>query len=271
MYLDTIDGFVALAQKKVALLRRSPVGFLVSSALAGAYVGIGIVLILVLGSAVPAGAQKLVMATTFGIALTLVVIAGAELFTGHNMYMVFGRLRNRVSLSELAATWTACWTGNLGGAVILVVLVTLGGGAGLFDSAAGLLQKIARYKMNGTATELLARAALCNWLVCLAVWMSSRVTSDTAKCIVIWWCLTAFIACGFEHSVANMTLLSLALAGPAADGISLGGMAHNLFWVTLGNIIGGGAFVAGAYWSISRHALASESRTLPSGQASARE
>ena len=89
------------------------------------------------------------------------------------------------------------------------------------------------------------------WLVCLALWMSARVTSDSAKCIAIFWCLLAFIACGFEHSVANMTVLGLALAGQHPDTVSLAGAAHNLAWVTLGNAIGGGLFVAGAYWVAS--------------------
>jgi len=77
------------------------------------------------------------------------------------------------------------------------------------------------------------------------------VSSDSARCIVIAWCLLAFIACGFEHSVANMTLLLLALAGQHPETVSWAGMAWNLGWVTLGNIVGGAVFVAGAYWAAS--------------------
>src|SRR5207244_8136494 len=110
-----------------------------------------------------------------------------------------------------------------------------------------LVMKVAAAKMNGPAVALFARAILCNWLVCLAIWMSARVDSDSAKCIVIFWCLFAFIANGFEHSVANMTLLGLALAGNHPETVSVGGFAWNLLWVTLGNIVGGAVFVAGAY------------------------
>lgn len=121
----------------------------------------------------------------------------------------------------------------------------------------GLLQQIAAAKMNAPLGVLLARAVLCNWLVCLAVWMSAKVDSDTARCIVIWWCLFAFIACGFEHSVANMTLLSLALLGAHGAQISVSGLAHNLLWVSLGNVVVGALFVASAYWLVARQTMAS--------------
>lgn len=252
MYTQTIDQFIALAQKKMELLRESPLAFLVSSLQAGAYVGIGIVLIFVIGDAAPPEFRKLVMGVCFGIALTLVIIAGADLFTGHNMYGTFARLSGRMQTWEVARLWMVCWVGNLLGAAVLALLVTVGGGAGLHTSADGLLQSIASYKMTSSTEKLVARAVLCNWLVCLAIWMAFRVQSESAKCIVIWWCLLAFIACGFEHSVANMALLTLALLGPAAPGVSWGGMGHNLLWVTLGNVIGGALFVAGGYWVVAQ-------------------
>ena len=93
---------------------------------------------------------------------------------------------------------------------------------------------------------LLCRATLCNWLVCLAIWLPSRLASDSAKIIGMAWCLLAFVAPGFEHSVANMTVFSLGLLDPTPAG-TLGGAAYNLLWVTVGNIIGGGVLVAGAY------------------------
>ncbi|MDY0310368.1 MAG: formate/nitrite transporter family protein, partial [Castellaniella sp.] len=139
------------------------------------------------------------------------------------------------------------WIGNLCGGAVLAGLFIMGGGGGLLHDPQGLLMSVATQKMNGAAASLFARAVLCNWLVCLAVWMSARVSSDSARCIVIFWCLMAFIASGYEHSVANMTLLLLALAGNHPETVSLGGMAWNLAWVTLGNIVGGAVFVAGAY------------------------
>jgi nitrite transporter NirC len=141
----------------------------------------------------------------------------------------------------------ASWTGNLCGAAVLVGLFVMGGGGNLLSDMQGLIMSTAAQKMNADASSLFARAVLCNWLVCLSLWMSARVSSDSAKCIVIFWCLLAFIASGYEHSVANMTLLMLALAGHHPDTVTFAGMAWNLTWVTLGNIVGGAVFVAGAY------------------------
>jgi nitrite transporter NirC len=248
MYAETIEGFSKVAEKKLAALKRAPGGFFVACMLAGAYVGLGIILIFTLGSQVPAEAQKLVMGATFGIALTLVVIAGAELFTGHTMFMALRLFQGKGGMGDVAATWSMTWIGNLVGALVLVWLFAAGGGGGLLASPDTLVMKIAAAKMNAPAVSLVARAILCNWLVCLALWMSARVDSDTAKCIVIFWCLLAFIASGFEHSVANMTLLGLALAGNHPETVSVAGFARNLGWVTLGNVIGGAVFVAGAYY-----------------------
>ena len=248
MYAETIESFTRMAERKVAAMRASPVGFFVAAMLAGAYVGLGIILIFTLGSQVPAPFQKLVMGATFGIALTLVVIAGAELFTGHTMFMALRGYRGVGSFADVAASWTLTWIGNLAGALALVALFALGGGGGLLSSPDTLVMKVAALKMTASGEALFARAILCNWLVCLAIWMAARVDSDAAKCIVIFWCLLAFIASGFEHSVANMTLLGLALAGQHPETVSLAGFAWNLAWVTAGNVVGGAVFVAGAYY-----------------------
>jgi nitrite transporter len=263
MYNDTIEGFTRLAEKKLAAMRSSPGGFFVSSMLAGAYVGLGIILIFSLGSPAPAEFQKLIMGATFGIALTLVVFAGAELFTGHTMFMALRGYGGAGTLGDIGASWGMTWAGNLAGSVALAALFALGGGGGLLSAPDTLVMKVAAAKMTAPGVVLFARAILCNWLVCLALWMAARVSSDSAKCIVIFWCLLAFIASGFEHSVANMTLLSLALLGNHPETVSLGGAAWNLAWVTLGNIVGGAVFVGGAYY-VSTHGFP---RPVPAGDA----
>jgi len=267
MYADTIDAFTKLAERKIAAMRQSPGGFFVASMLAGAYVGLGIILIFTLGNPAPPEFQKLIMGATFGIALTLVVIAGAELFTGHTMFMALRGYRRLGSLGDIGASWTLTWVGNLAGSLALVALFAAGGGGGLLSSADTLVMKIAAAKMNAPGEALFARAILCNWLVCLAIWMAARVNSDSAKCIVIFWCLLAFIASGFEHSVANMTLLGLALAGQHPETVSLAGFAWNLAWVTAGNAVGGAVFVAGAYY-VSTYGLP---RTAAAGAAARAE
>src|SRR5579863_410933 len=119
MYLDTIDVLANTAVAKAAFLKRSPGGFFVSSMMAGAFVGLGIILIFSLGSDVDPAYRAIVMGASFGVALTLVIFAGSDLFTGHTMFMTHGVLRGRTSLGDLAACWTVSWIGNLAGCIVL--------------------------------------------------------------------------------------------------------------------------------------------------------
>src|SRR5689334_8786894 len=200
MFLETVDQFATVATSKAAFLRRSPIGFWISSMMAGAYVGLGIILIFCVGANLDPSIRPIVMGASFGIALTLVIFAGSDLFTGHTMFMTHGWLQGRTSLRDLAACWSASWTGNLVGSGLLAVLFVAGGGGLALAGLGGkspLIVTVAAAKMNAPAIELVARAILCNWLVCLAIWTSARMTSDAAKCIAIFWCLYAFIASGF--------------------------------------------------------------------------
>jgi nitrite transporter NirC len=259
MFLETVDQFAAVATAKSAYQRRSPLGFWISSMMAGAYVGLGIILIFCVGASVDPSIRPMVMGASFGIALTLVIFAGSDLFTGHTMFMTFGWLRGRTSLRDLSASWLGTWAGNLAGCVVLAVIFVAGGGGLALGAKSQLLVAVAAAKMNAPALELVARAMLCNWLVCLAIWTSARMTNDTAKCIAIFWCLYAFIASGFEHSVANMTLLSIALLTEHPATVTLGGMGWNLLWVTLGNVLSGAGIMGLGYWAASRPSAAAES------------
>lgn len=253
MFDNEINKMAEASEKKVGYMKRSPLGYLLLSMLAGAYVGFGIILIFAIGGPIAeagGGAYlKLIMGASFGVALSLVVFAGSELFTGNNMVAVVGALCGKTRIESIAKLFLLCYIGNLFGSVLLALLVAHGGS--LAASANDLVLKVAAIKMSTGAKELFIRGILCNWLVCLAVWMAGRTKDDTAKLILIFWCLFAFIASGFEHCVANMTLLSLALIIPHGAEVAFSGLAHNLVWVTLGNILGGAAFVGGVYWFAS--------------------
>ncbi len=249
-----VEAMAEQAAGKSAYLRRYPAGYLVLAMLAGAYVGFGVIISFAVAAPLNAAGSpfvKLVMGATFGIALSLVVFAGAELFTGNNLVMTVGLLRRRISPPALAAVWLVSFAGNLAGALALAWLVArsgvLGGGAG-----AEFVQKTAATKMHLPAGELFFRGVLCNWLVCLAVWSAMRSQSEGAKLAMIWWCLFAFVGAGFEHSVANMTLLTLGFLQSHGPEVSFAGFVHNLAPVTLGNIAGGALFVGGAYWLSAR-------------------
>jgi len=267
MFLETVDQFATVAAAKAAYQRRSPLGFWVSSMMAVAYVGLGIILIFCVGASVDPSIRPVVMGASFGIALTLVIFAGSDLFTGHTMFMTFGWLRGRTGLRDLAASWLVTWAGNLAGCIVLALIFVAGGGGLALGAKSQLLVSVAAVKMNAPALELIARAMLCNWLVCLPIWTSARMTNDTAKRIAIFWCLYAFIASGFEHSVANMTLLSIALLADHPPTVTLGGMEWNLLWVTLGNILSGAGIMGLGYWAASR----APTDTEPAAQLAAAE
>lgn len=254
MFIDTIDQFAKTAVAKSEFLRGSPLGFTISAMMAGAYVGLGIILIFTIGNAVDPGIRPVVMGASFGIALVLVVFAGSDLFTGHTMFMTHGWLRERVSLGEVAACWGASWAGNLLGSALLAALFVAADGPALvgLGGKAPLIVSVAAAKMNAPAIELVCRAILCNWLVCLALWTAARMSSDAAKCIVIFWCLYAFIASGFEHSVANMTLFSIALLADHPASVNAAGVVWNLLWVTIGNALAGAGIMGVGYWGASR-------------------
>jgi len=254
MYLETVDQLAATAVAKSAYLKRTPAAFFISAMMAGAYVGLGIILIFSVGSDVDPAYRSLVMGASFGIALTLVIFAGSDLFTGHTMFMTLGALRRRVGWNDVARTWTMSWIGNLVGCAALALLFVWGGGGAMLHSKSQFLMAAASAKMNAPVLSLVARATLCNWLVCLAIWTSARTTNDAAKCILIFWCLFAFIGSGYEHSVANMTLLLIALLGDHPDTITWGGLAYNLLWVTVGNIVAGAGIMGLGYWAASRPA-----------------
>ncbi|TAL10870.1 MAG: formate/nitrite transporter family protein [Nitrospirae bacterium] len=253
MYNTDVQRMVETSAQKVAYLEGAPLGYAILAALAGVYLGFGITLIFSVGAPFAAegsAALKLVMGVSFGIALTLVIFAGSELFTGNNMVGVIGALAGRITWSQVGTLFAWSLVGNLVGSLAVAWMVVQSGVVSAAPQAA-LLQKVAGLKMSLPAWELFLRGILCNWLVCLAVWTASRTTSDTAKIFLIFWCLFAFIGSGFEHSIANQSLLGLALFLPHEAGVSWAGFAWNQTWVVLGNVVGGGVFVGGFYWLAS--------------------
>ncbi len=207
MFTDTINKCAANAARIARLSANNPLGFWVSSAMAGAYVGLGIILIFTLGNLLDPSVRPLVMGATFGIALTLVIIAGSELFTGHTMFLTFGVKAGSISHGQMWAILPQTWLGNLVGSVFVAMLYSWGGGS-LLPVDTSIVHSVALAKTTAPAMVLFFKGALCNWLVCLAIWMALR-TEGAAKFIAIWWCLLAFIASGYEHSIANMTLFAL--------------------------------------------------------------
>jgi nitrite transporter NirC len=252
MFFETVDYFGSYARQKADLWKTNKPGAFVAGMLAGLYIGLGMALIFAIGAPFyddHSPALKLVMGASFGIALSLVIFAGSDLFTGNTMAMPLGVFRKTVTWGEALTVTGVSWLGNLAGAFLLALLVV---GSGALAHAGGLFEKYAHVKMAATWDQLLLKGILCNTLVCLAVWTSARTKSDAAKLILIFWCLFGFIGTGYEHSVANMSLLAMILLSGHGAGIGWDGYVYNLFWVTLGNLIAGVGVMALPYLLISR-------------------
>lgn len=208
--------------------------------------------------------MRVVGGLVFSLGMALVLVGGAELFTGNNL-IVMAWASGSVSTREMLRNWVIVYFGNLVGALGLVVLVFFaryfemnGGrvGLSLLNTAAG--------KIQPDAVTLFFKGVLCNVLVCLAVWLAYAGRSVTDKIVALILPVSAFIAAGFEHCVANMYFLPLAWlltqtghvpANFDASPITISGIIHNLVPVTLGNIVGGAGLVGAVYWVIYRAAF----------------
>ena len=212
--------------------------------LAGAFIGFGAAAYTMVMTGVDPGfgPARLLGGLTFSLGLILVIVGGAELFTG-NALMVMAAVDRRITLAALLRNWSIVYLGNLIGSIGLALAFWQ---TGLLDGAMGeTATRIATAKADLPTLQALFRGILCNALVCLAVWLTFAARSATGKILAIIWPISAFVLLGLEHSVANMYLFPQALA--AGADIAAGAMLHNLFWVTLGNIIGGAGGVALAY------------------------
>ncbi len=247
MFKDEFQAAANAARAKVSLLKNNPIGYVVLSILAGMYIGFGCLFAFSVGGMLDgAPYTKVVMGIAFGVALSLVVIAGAELFTGNNLVMATGLFKKTITFSDAIKLWIVCYIANWIGSIVLGILFHYSGLA--TPAIQTFMANAAFAKMSAPAIQLLIRGILCNILVCLAIWCGFRCKSESGKLIMIFWCLFAFFTTGFEHSIANMTLLTVAMMSPAGVAVSFGGYAFNMFFVTIGNMIGGICFVALPYW-----------------------
>lgn len=222
--------------------------------LAGVFIGLGAMLFVLVKSDATLGfaASSVLGGLVFSVGLFMVVVAGAELFTGNNL-IVMAWADGRVSTAQVLRNWGIVGLANGVGAAGLALLVFASGHAGLNgDAVAHKVVQIAVAKQELPFVSAVLRGVLCNVLVCMAVWMAMAGRSVTDKAVAVVLPVMAFVAAGFEHSIASMYLMPLAmllqhdgLAGEAA--ITWGGMLGHLGPVILGNVLGGAVGVAGVY------------------------
>jgi formate/nitrite transporter len=224
---------------------------LLLSILAGAYISFGALSYTIVTTDSPLGwgPTRLLGGAAFSLGLVLVIVAGAELFTG-NVLMVIGWASGRIRGLDVLRNWSLVYVGNLIGALAATALVVLSGVLELRDGAvARTAAEIAADKLQLSGPEALFRGVLCNVLVCLGVWLSFAARSLTDKVLAVLLPISAFVVAGFEHSVANMYVIPVAMAAGLVE-TDIPTLLRNLLFVTVGNIVGGGVLVALSYWVV---------------------
>lgn len=220
--------------------------------MAGGFCTLGMALAYMLGSEFHAsealaGAYKLIVGAAFAFSFTMIIFSGAELFTGNIFYMTVGFLSKKVKLSQAFALLLFCYFSNIIGAVII----------GILFASTGLMNGlIGGFIVNSTVTKMalpfgyaFSRGILCNFMICTGTWACSKLKSEAAKMIIIFWVILAFVGTGYEHCVANAGLFAMAFLAPqAVPEVSLIGAINNMIPVTLGNIAGGSLLVGWVYW-----------------------
>ena len=234
--------------------------------LAGSFIAFGAIFFTLVthdSLGIAAGLMRLIGGLVFCLGLVFVVVAGAELFTGNNL-IVMAYVDGKVTFSQLMRNWTLVYIGNFVGAIGILVLIYLSGHWQIGDGAVGAkVIAIANAKVNLSWMEAFTRGILCNILVCMAVWLCFAGRTVVDKVLAILFPITAFVAMGFEHSVANMYFIPAGLLASQQpeflelvgsmniDNLTMTGfLLDNLLPVTLGNIVGGSVFVGLFYWFI---------------------
>lgn len=249
---EVAENYLSVCRIKAAL----PLGWMfLLACMAGAFVALA-------GAASTAAAAtvgdpslaKLVSGCVFPAGLAMVIVAGSELFTGNNL-MILGVLSRVISVRQMLRNWCVVYLGNFVGAALVAALCVLGHVFAAFDGRlAASVIAIAQTKASLPFGDAFVRGILCNFLVCIAVWMASAAKSVPGKILAVFFPIMTFVVAGFEHSVANMYyltagLLTAAQTGAAAEGLTWGrALACNLLPVTLGNLVGGVLLVGVSAW-----------------------
>jgi formate transporter len=244
---------VGAAKARLPLLTQ-----LILAMLAGGFIGLGALYFSLVASDASLGfaASRLLGGLAFSLGLILVVVAGAELFTGNNLQVMAWAAR-RITTAELLRNWLVVYLGNFIGALSLALLVLWSQHWRMNGDGVGVTAvKIAAFKAALPFWEAFFRGILCNVLVCLAVWLALAGRTVVDKIFAIVFPISAFVAAGFEHSIANMYFIPLGimvrerLGAAALPPVTWAGLITNLVPVTLGNVVGGAGMVAAVYYLV---------------------
>lgn len=228
---------------------------LVLAFMAGAYIALGGLLSMVVGGGLPGlavtnpGLQKFIFGAVFPLGLILCVVAGADLFTGNTAYFippVFGR---KMPVTAMFKNWTLVWLGNFAGALFVGFVLAYLTDIFANDPWKSSLFHIADIKTTAPFYKVFVKGIGANWLVALAVWLAFAAKDISGKIMAIWFPVMAFVAMGYEHSIANMFFLPTAwMYGANVSWMDI--IVNNLIPSTLGNIVGGSLLTGGLYWVV---------------------
>jgi formate/nitrite transporter len=240
---------LAVAKTRLPLLSLVMLGML-----AGAFIGLGALFMVVVHADASLGfaAKRVAGGLVFSLGLFLVLVAGAELFTGNNL-LAMACAERRLTIGQVLFNWTVVAASNFVGAIGLAILVLLSGHTELNGGAVGeTYVRIAQAKVALPPLKAFFSGVMCNVLVCMAVWMALAGRSVVDKLAAVVLPITAFVAAGFEHSIANMYLIPMGMMLQAAAGepMALAGLWHNLVPVIAGNLVGGSVLVGLVYYVI---------------------
>lgn len=244
MYYGDVNKIANASENKVKVAEESFIKYFGRAFMAGVFIMLATILSYTIGGILSPNypmAAKISSAALFCFAIIAVVFFGAELFTGNNLVMCIGIFKKKVDMKSVFKIWGYSFVGNFIGIIVFAYMFVKSGAN--FDSIKAYIEPIAYSKFDLSILQMLLRGILCNFSVCLAVYSGTRMKSETGKIIMMFFCVFTFVLAGFEHSIANLAIFSVAY-------FSLGGLplllvVKNIVWVVIGNIIGGGLMLGG--------------------------
>lgn len=252
MFNNIITKFSDLSYKKKSLIEKNIFSFLALAILTGIYVGFSNLFAYSVAGpffAVNSPLVKLIISVLFPVALVIVIFSSTELFTSNTMYMSIGILEKKVRFIDYVKVLILSYIGNLIGSVLVAYILKLTGLLDV-DTTINVLLNYANHKIDANGFQILIKGIFCNIMVCITVFMCYKTENDVAKILIVIYGIALFLAAGFEHCVANMSLFSMAYFGRPTE-ILLNGIFKNLLFATIGNIIGGSMFIGYIYWYIN--------------------
>jgi len=245
------------AARKAGVMNHTPVKYFVSSMLAGMLIAVVLSVSLMLGQALRLEGSLLYYAASagfFGTALCSIIVGRVELFTSNIMYMTVGRMAGRISSADMLKSWAIVYFGNFAGALLFAVVYAQTGVMANLP-VDHLLYFVVGHKVAAAFWAIFWKGVLCNWIICLAVWLPLRLSNDMAKLALIMLLVFVFFFSGYEHSIANMAFFSLSWMFSVSGTPGLSDTLHNMIPATLGNIVGGGLGVGALMFYLERDTL----------------